>query len=71
MLSVIFWALFVWVAELGIFAFVAVIVAALMLRFEHHIVRKDFTKIDMAFFTVNGYLGFAFFILIVLDKIVS
>jgi len=71
MLSVIFWALFVWVAELGIFAFVAVIVAALMLRFEHHIVRKDFTKIDMAFFTVNGYLCFAFFILIVLDKIVS
>ena len=69
MLSVIFWTLFIWVAGLGVFAYVAVILSALMLSYEHYLVRKDFSKIDRAFFTVNGYLGFMFFILIVLDKV--
>jgi 4-hydroxybenzoate polyprenyltransferase len=70
-LTVIFWALFAWVAFLGFFAFLAVAVSALMLTYEHHLVRKDFTKIDRAFFTVNGYLGFIFFILIIIDKVIS
>jgi len=69
MLSVIFWALFAWVAGLGFFAFFAVIASAVMLGYEHYLVRKDFTQIDRAFFTVNGYLGIAFFILIILDKV--
>lgn len=69
MLSVLFWALFVWVAGLGLLAYFAVILSAFMLSYEHYLVRKDFTKIDRAFFTVNGYLGIAFFILIVLDKV--
>ena len=68
-LTVIFWALFVWVAQLGLFAFLAVVVSGIMLSYEHYLVRKDFTQIDRAFFTVNGYLGFLFFILIVLDKV--
>ena len=71
MLSVVFWALFVWVAQLGEVAFLAVAFSAVMLGYEHYLVRKDFTKIDRAFFTVNGYLGFMFFILIVIDRIVS
>ncbi|WP_373000709.1 menaquinone biosynthesis prenyltransferase MqnP [Sulfurimonas sp.] len=69
MLSVIFWALFVWIAGLGIFAYLAVILSAVMLGYEHKIVRKDFTQIDRAFFTVNGYLGVAFFVFIILDKV--
>ncbi len=68
MLSVIFWALFAWVAGLGVFAFTAVALSAIMLSYEHYLVRKDFTKIDRAFFTVNGYLGIVFFIFIILDK---
>ncbi|MCK4874527.1 MAG: 4-hydroxybenzoate polyprenyltransferase [Sulfurimonas sp.] len=71
MLTVVFWALFAWMAGLGLFAFFAVILSAFMLSYEHYLVRKDFTKIDRAFFTVNGYLGIAFFILIVLDKVAS
>ena len=59
-LTVLFWALFVWVAHLGFFAFLAVVASAVMLWYEHHLVRKDFTQIDRAFFTVNGYLGFLF-----------
>lgn len=68
-LTVFFWALFVWMADLGSFALFAVMLSAIMLTYEHYLVRKDFTKIDRAFFTVNGYLGIAFFILIVLDKV--
>jgi 4-hydroxybenzoate polyprenyltransferase len=71
LLTVIFWALFAWCAELGFFAFLAVIVSAVMLGYEHYLVRKDFTKIDRAFFTVNGYLGIVFFFLIVLEKVFS
>ncbi len=68
-LTVIFWALFAWVAGLGIFAFIAVLFSAVMLGYEHYLVRKDFTKIDRVFFTVNGYLGIVFFIFIILDKV--
>jgi len=70
-LSVIFWAMFVWVAGLGSLAWMAVILSGVMLSYEHHLVRKDFAKIDRAFFTVNGYLGIMFFILIVLDRLAA
>ena len=42
-----------------------------MLTYEHIIVNRDFTKIDKAFFTINGYLGIVFFILIVLDQLIK
>jgi len=38
-----------------------------MLSYEHYLVNKDFTKIDKAFFTVNGYLGFMFIVLIIVE----
>ena len=66
-LTILFWLLFVIEAKLGNLAFLAVIISAIMLKYEHYLVNKDFTKIDRAFFTVNGYLGIVFFILIVLD----
>jgi len=69
-ITVICWYFFVKVANLGGFGLLAVIVSALMLGYEHYLVRKDFTKIDRAFFTVNGYLGFIFFILVTLDVLV-
>jgi len=68
-LTVLFWLLFVVEANLGFFAYLAVLVSAVMLYNEHRIVNKDFTKIDRAFFTINGYLGIIFFILIVFDRI--
>lgn len=70
-LAVLFWILFVWAAGVGFFAFVAAIGSGFVLYYEQLLVRKDFTKIDRAFFTVNGYLGIAFFVLIILDRIVS
>lgn len=67
--TILFWLLFVISAELGFFAYVGVVVAAVVLFFEHRIVLKDFSKIDRAFFTLNGYLGVIFFALIFLDRI--
>jgi len=37
----------------------------------NHRVHKDFTKIDRAFFTINGYLGITFLGFIILEKVVS
>ena len=69
LLTVIFWSFFVACADLGLYAYLAVLFSLLMLAYEHYLVRKDFTKIDRAFFTVNGYLGIVFFVFIVLDKV--
>lgn len=69
LLTVIFWLLFVIASNSSVFAYIAVVASAVMLSYEHYLVNKDFTKIDKAFFTVNGYLGIVFFILIILDKI--
>ena len=68
-LTVIFWELFVYNSHIGVFGQIAVIFSALMLGYEHYLVRRDFSKIDRAFFTVNGYLGFIFLIFIILSQI--
>src|SRR5574344_2997090 len=67
-LTVIFLLLFVIYLQGSYFAYLAVIFSTLMLCYEHYIVNKDFKKIDRAFFTVNGYLGIVFLILIILDN---
>ncbi len=69
-LTILFWLFFVVEANLGFFAYMAVIVAAAMLWYEHYLVNKDFSKIDRAFFTVNGYLGIIFLLFIILDTAV-
>jgi len=67
--TVLFWFLFVLSANLGFLAYVGVVISAIVLFFEHRIVLKDFSKIDRAFFTLNGYLGIIFFALIFLDRL--
>ncbi len=67
LLAILFWAYFVYAAGLGLWAQLAVLFSAIMLTYEHYLVNKDFTKIDKAFFTVNGYLGFVFLILIIME----
>ena len=69
--ALLFWIFFVAIAKLGFFGWLAILVSTGMLFYEHYIVNKDFSKIDRAFFTVNGYLGFAFLILIVVDKVIK
>ena len=67
LLTIIFWEIFILSANLTFFAQLAVILSAIMLGYEHYLVNKDFTKIDKAFFTVNGYLGILFLFLIILE----
>ncbi len=71
LVTVLFWGMFVWCASLGFVAFLAVMFSAAMLGYEHRIVRKDFTKIDRAFFTVNGYLGVLFLVMIIIDRMIA
>ena len=68
-LTVIFWLLFALTSESSYFTYLAVIISAIMLSYEHYLVNKDFRKIDKAFFTVNGYLGIIFLVLIITDNI--
>ena len=68
LLTTVFWFLFVREAALGLAAYSAVVFSALMLAYEHYLVNKDFSKIDRAFFTVNGYLGIIFISLIIIEK---
>ncbi len=67
--TILLWIKFIVSANLGLWAELAVLFSALMLAYEHYIVNKDFTKIDRAFFTVNGYLGFIFLILIIIEVV--
>jgi len=70
-ITIVFWSLFVFQAHLGIFGIGAVVFSLIMLGYEHYLVRLDFTKIDRAFFTVNGYLGFVFFGCVIMDKVMG
>ncbi|MCI6641304.1 MULTISPECIES: menaquinone biosynthesis prenyltransferase MqnP [Campylobacter] len=65
--TVLFWLFYAGAAGLGFWAYSGIIISALILVKEHRIVRKDFSKIDRAFFTLNGYLGIMFFIFIFID----
>lgn len=68
-LTILFWFLFVIGAGLGFMAYMGVAISAIILTLEHRIVIQDFTKIDRAFFTLNGYLGIIFFIFIFIDRL--
>ena len=68
-LTILFWLLFIITSQSGLFGYAAVLIGAVMLTYEHIIVNRDFTKIDKAFFTINGYLGIVFFLLIIIDNI--
>lgn len=66
-IAILFWFLFVLAAGLGFWAFLGVFISGTILYFEHKIVRNDFKNIDKAFFTLNGYLSFVFFVFIIFD----
>ena len=66
-LTIVCWILYVWRADLGIWAQMAVLFSGIMLSYEHYLVNKNLTNIDKAFFTVNGYLGFMFMFFIIIE----
>lgn len=70
-LTIIFWILFIHESLLlGYIAYIGVFISTVLLAYEHYLVGKDFEKIDRAFFTVNGYLGFIFLTFVIFDIVV-
>ncbi len=72
LVSVLFFASVGLVMGLGTFYLLGLIVMGGLLFWEHRLVSPDdLSKIDVAFFTVNGYLSVAFFVFTALDLMVG
>ncbi|MFN3567788.1 MAG: UbiA-like polyprenyltransferase [Caldimicrobium sp.] len=55
----------------GWFYFFGLFVLTLFLIYEHRLIsEKDLSKINKAFFTVNGYISIIFFLVVLLDRFV-
>ncbi|MFD9720518.1 menaquinone biosynthesis prenyltransferase MqnP [Streptomyces sp. NPDC059076] len=67
-------ALLVWYAlatEAGAFFWVGLVIVAAAFAYEHSIVRPhDLSRLNRAFFTVNGFIGIALFVCALLDLVV-
>jgi 4-hydroxybenzoate polyprenyltransferase len=70
--AVLFVGLGLLVPELGVLYFIAAGVIAAMLIYEQSLVRADdFSRIDAAFFNVNGAISVVFFVLVLADRLLS
>ncbi len=57
--------------EAGWFYFLVLSLLALFLVYEHSLIsEKDLSKINKAFFTVNGFISIIYFLIVLLDKLV-
>jgi 4-hydroxybenzoate polyprenyltransferase len=64
-------AVFGWVAGFGGWYFVGVVVAALILAWEHRLVHPgDLSRLDAAFFTMNGVMSVTVFVFALLDILI-
>ena len=64
-------ALFGYAAGFGVVYYVGVGIAALILAWEHHLVRPgDLARLDAAFFTMNGIMSVTVFVFALLDRII-
>ncbi len=65
-------ALFGWVAGFGVWYFVGIGMAAGILAYEHRLVRPgDLSRLDAAFFTMNGVMSVTVFAFAVVDRVVG
>jgi 4-hydroxybenzoate polyprenyltransferase len=56
---------------LGPLGWVAVVVVAALIAYEHRLVRAgDLSRIDAAFFTMNGWVSVLFFVFVTADVLV-
>jgi 4-hydroxybenzoate polyprenyltransferase len=57
-------------AGAGVLYFVGVLVAGLLLLYEHSLVKADdFTRLDAAFFTMNGVISIVFFGFVIAERL--
>ena len=63
-------ALFGWGAGFGVWYFAGLVVAAGILAYEHHLVRPgDLSRLDAAFFTMNGVMSVTIFAFALVDRL--
>src|SRR4051812_7933688 len=61
----------VWIFGLGALAMVGLVTVLLLLAYEHSLVSKnDLSKLNAAFFTMNGIISVIFFVFLALDLVV-
>jgi 4-hydroxybenzoate polyprenyltransferase len=61
----------VWTFGLGALAMAGVLAVLLLLAYEHSLVSKnDLSKLNAAFFTMNGIISVIFFVFLALDLVV-
>src|SRR5829696_992478 len=71
-LSVAFLVAFGAAASLGAVYYLGVVVVAWLLFYEQSLVRKDdLSKLNMAFFTMNGVISLVFFACVLVDRVVN
>ena len=71
-LSVAFLVAFGAAAGLGVVYYLGVVVVAGLLFYEQSLVSKDdLSKVDVAFFTMNGVISLIFFAFVLLDRVVN
>jgi 4-hydroxybenzoate polyprenyltransferase len=57
---------------LGRLAMVGVLIVAMLLAYEHSLVRaNDLSKLNAAFFTMNGVIAVVFFIFVAADLLIK
>ena len=60
------------VYTVGMFYWIGVVFVACMLFWEHSLLKEnDLSKLDAAFFNINGYVSIGIFIFILLDKVLG
>jgi 4-hydroxybenzoate polyprenyltransferase len=65
-------ALFGWGAGFGMWYFAGVVVAAAILTYEHQLVKPgDLSRLDAAFFTMNGVMSLTVLVFALVDRIVK
>lgn len=70
LLSVLFLGVFGWAAGLGTFYFAGLVVVAGLLFYEHSLVREgDLSRVNAAFFTMNGVISVVFFAFVLMDRV--
>ena len=64
-------AALVWVFGLGVLAIIGVVIVFALLAYEHSLVlENDLSKLNAAFFTMNGVIAVVFFVFIAADLMV-
>ena len=68
--TILFLGLSMLQAEVGVFAMLGIVVVGVLLAYEHSLVKKDdVSKLNLAFFTMNGIIAVVFAVFIVLDEL--